>query len=674
MLSAVDLHLSFGPQTILDGVNLTIDTGTRAGLVGANGSGKTSLLRILAGRSRPDSGRVNLGRGLSLSYLPQQLEASLDTPIVSLADEGYAAEHALIKERERHADTLHADPTDEPSLRRLAEIDEALEHRGYYQCSGEVGRVLNGLGFRPQDFTRPLSEFSGGWRMRAALARTLLTRADFLLLDEPTNYLDSEARLWLSDFLRGYRGGVVLVSHDRAFLDDAIGVVLELFQGSLRRYKGTYSQYEAQREAELSRLVKAWEEQQQEIQRQEEFIRRFRAKATKARQVQSRVKALEKTEIIEIPPHLRPISITLPDPPHSGEIMVRLEELSRAYGSQKVLEGLDLTLRKGSRLAVVGLNGAGKSTLLRILAGRDAPSHGSVAHGTGVNVAYFAQDSAEHLPESDTVYEFLLSHATEEAIPRVRSILGAFLFDEDAIDKPLSVLSGGERSRLVMASLLVRPANLLILDEPTNHLDMTSQEVLARALSQYSGSVVVVSHDRYFLRSVTTDVLALWPHDVAPDRRPPRAWQYYPGSYTEFESSHLGGVFLAAEADPQRSTTVAVSGGVSTASPADAHRGSPNGRSGEDPPQATDYATQKAMRGEVRRLERREQELLTRTDELEAEHRAIQAAMAEEHNYTSAEAIRDLQTRLAANEAEHEQVMVEWEEVTARLEDLSGTT
>lgn len=650
MIAAADLHVSFGPQTILDSVTLTIDHEMRAGLVGANGSGKSTLLQILAGHARPDAGEIIQSKNASPAYLPQRLDVDPTTSVYQLADRGYAVEHQLVAERATHAEILRKDPTAAAPLSRVAEIDETLEHRGYFEREAEIGRVLQGLGFGPQEIYRPLGEFSGGWQMRASLARTLLTRSDILLLDEPTNYLDSEARLWLAQFIKNYDGGVVLVSHDRAFLDDAVSVIFELFNGHVRRYKGTYTHYEQRRTAELEQLEHAWRQQQEEIQRQEDFIRRFRSQASKARQVQSRVKALEKTERIELPQHLRPISISLPTPPHSGEIMMTLEGLSKSYGESQVLDHIDLTVRRGQRFAVVGLNGAGKSTLLRILSGADVPTRGSVSTGSGVSIAYYAQDSADTLPSDATVYDYIAERASAEARADIRGVLGAFLFDADALDKSLSVLSGGERSRLVMAGLLVRPANLLILDEPTNHLDMTSQRVLAEALSHYRGSAIVVSHDRYFLQDVSTDVLALWPRALPKELRPSRAWRYYPGSYREFEGSHLGEVFATSEAISATQTA--------PTSP------------GANKPRKHDYAEQKALRGELRRLERTEHELLQKMERLEHAHHEIQQAMSLEENYTDSATIRRLQESLQENEEDQHATTTEWEDTVQLLEEL----
>ncbi len=642
MLSATALSLSYGTQNILDDVSLTIDSATRAGLVGANGSGKTSLLRILAGKERGEGGKVIAARDAIIEYLPQRNAVPLERTVYSFADEGYERDHDLLEQRNRAADRLAANPHDENGLAVIAEIDHHLEHSGYYRRQEKIGRVLDGLGFTSRDYDRPLAQFSGGWRMRAALAKSLLTRPHILLLDEPTNYLDSEARLWLGNFLRSFDGGFVVVSHDRAFLDDTVDTILELFSGKVRRYRGSYTEYENRRSEELRQLVDAWEAQQREIARQEEFIRRFRANANKARQVQSRVKALEKVELIEIPEHLRPIHIVLPPPVHSGKTVLSLSEVNKSYGSLHVLEDLSLTLTRGQRLAVVGLNGAGKSTLLRLLSGSESPDDGEIRTGTGVEIAYFAQDSADHLPADETILQYVTARAHDQAVPRVRDILGSFLFSGDSVDKPLGVLSGGERSRVAMATLLVRSANLLILDEPTNHLDMTSQEVLAKALSRYEGTVVFVSHDRHFLRSIATDVLALWPSDRSDPAIPRNRWQLYPGSYREFEGASLGRVFLLHSAMAENSGPAESAGNDAS---------------------AKDFAEQKRLRSELRKIEKREEELLNEIDRMESQHRQLQDEISRPEIYTDGRRVRDLTARLEENEQIRADLHREWEDL-----------
>ncbi len=652
MLSATELTLSYGPQTVLNGINLTIDGETRAGLVGANGSGKTSLLRILSGHEESESGKVVSARGSIVEYLPQRNTVPLETTVYDYAEIGFSREAKLIEQRNTAANCLVRDPENRNELDLVAEADHKLEEVGYYRREEQIGRVLAGLGFTPEDHRRPLGEFSGGWRMRVALAKSLLTRPDVLLLDEPTNYLDSEARLWLSSFLRDFPGGFVIVSHDRAFLDETVDTVLELFHGKVRRFRGSYTVYEKRRREELEQLVSAWETQQKEIARQEDFIRRFRANANKARQVQSRVKALEKVDLIEIPEHLRPIKISIPPPIHSGRTVLTIEELHKHYGPLHVLNGLSLTLTRGQRLAVAGLNGAGKSTLLRLLAGVETADSGLIRTGTGVEIAYFAQDSSDELPKNNTIIEYVTSRAHEEAAPRVRDILGSFLFSGDSVDKPLSVLSGGERSRVAMAALLVRPANLLIMDEPTNHLDMTSQEVLARALSGYEGTVVFVSHDRHFLRKVATDVLALWPVGRIDGTIPPRRWQLYPGSYREFETARLGQVFLTDNLGDTKEDTESAEKEFSVGT--------------------ANYEQQKKLRANLRRLERREEEILSEIEELELLYQELQEELSLPENYREGAAVQSIQKRIEKNEQRRHALHVEWETLEFRREELTG--
>ncbi|MFW6228479.1 MAG: ABC-F family ATP-binding cassette domain-containing protein [Alkalispirochaeta sp.] len=643
MLSAVGVTLSYGTQTVLSDITLTIDAGTRGGLVGANGSGKTTLLKVLAELEHPDTGTITKGRSVTVEYLPQRSEVPLATTVLEFAEEGYAVDHALLAERDRAAAVLAGTPDDEAALTRMAEIDHHLESSGYYARSARIGRVLSGLGFTTDDFRRPLGDLSGGWRMRAALAKSLLVDPEILLLDEPTNYLDSEARLWLSAFLRDFSGGFLLVSHDRAFLDDTVTSVFELFNAGLRRFTGTYTTYEGQRRAELVQLYAAWEAQQREIKRQEDFIRRFRATAGKARQVQSRVKSLDRINLIELPEHLRPISISIPPALHSGSVVLDVDGVGKSYGSHRVLRDLRFTLRRGQRLAVVGLNGAGKSTLLRLLSGTDRPDEGSIRFGTGVSLAYFAQDSADTLPEGLSVIEYVFAAATDEARPQVRDILGSFLFSGDSVEKPLEVLSGGERSRVVMATLLVRPANLLILDEPTNHLDMTSQDVLAAALSQYDGTVIVVSHDRDFLRRVSTDVLALWPTDRDGEQIPRDHWQLYPGTFREFEGARLGSVFLNDENTLRAVPAVQESQSVGS----------------------IDYEEQKRRKGRIRVLEREEAAIMDDLEALERSHQILQEELSSPENYRDGTRVQVLQQRLTENEARRNQLHQRWEQIEA---------
>jgi ATP-binding cassette, subfamily F, member 3 len=643
MLSASGVSVTFGDQSILADVSLTLDRKSRSGLVGANGSGKTTLMRILAGIARPDSGTITQSRAMTVSYLPQQSDLPPESSVYQAAEDGFRRERVMEEHRHSLATRLESDPHTRSLVEEIAALDHDLEEAGYHTRHVTVQRVLNGLGFGPEDMEKPIRELSGGWAMRVVLARTLLERPDLLLLDEPTNYLDTESRLWLARFLQSFEGGVLLVSHDRAFLDETTDEILELFLAGIKRYRGPYSAYEARRREELELLSRQWEEQQREIARQEVFIRRFRAQANKARQVQSRIRMLEKTERISLPEHLRPVTISLPAAPRSARHVIEIEGLSKQYGPRDVLRNVSLTVPRGSRLAVVGRNGAGKSTLLRILAGVDEEYVGTVNTGTGVLRGYFAQDSPEQLPADDTVLAYLERHASPESRPKIRDILGAFLFSGDTVDKKLRVLSGGERTRLAMAAMLVRPINLLVLDEPTNHLDMTSQAVLARALEDYEGTVVFVSHDRHFLRSVATSVLALWRDTtIVAD-----GWRIYPGSYRDFEESALGAVF----AEPDE-----------PASSRDEQR---------DDRGARRYEDHKARKSEIRRLGLLESQQVEQIALLEREHQEIQTDMARPEIYSDADAIRNLQARLSSIEEEIETLHARWEETTQRLESLS---
>ncbi|MCL2602069.1 MAG: ATP-binding cassette domain-containing protein, partial [Treponema sp.] len=500
------VSLAFGDRDILKDVSLNLAAGSRAALAGANGAGKSTLMKVIAGKIQPDSGDRAVQKGCRVSYLPQSGIVHRGKTLREEAEAAYSGILLVIARMEELGRELEKSSGEtsrtKPLLEEYHQCQTEVENSGFYRREAEIAQVLSGLGFSPDDMGRETGEFSGGWQMRIALAKALLENPDIMLLDEPTNYLDIEARSWLEGWLRSFPGGCLLVSHDRYFLDATINEVFEVFQGGLKRYAGNYSTYEKLRAAELESLVKRYNAQQEEIEKNEALIRRFRYKASKAAFAQELVKRLEKMERIEIPENLKKISISFPQPPHSGRIALTMEGIGKRYGQRQVLSGLDLTVEAGERLLVAGPNGAGKTTLLRIISGGDSECEGSVKHGAGITTGYFSQDAAENLSGSETVEQFIEDAAPTHLVPKVRSMLGAFLFRGDDVFKPLSVLSGGEKSRLALLRMLLNPINLLILDEPTNHLDLQSKDILLDCLGAFTGTIIFVSHDRGFMEAL----------------------------------------------------------------------------------------------------------------------------------------------------------------------------
>ena len=443
------ISLAFGDRDILKNVSVKLQSGTKAALTGANGSGKSTLIKVIAGIIAPDSGEQAVQKGTRIAYLPQSGITHQGCTLREEADRAFSFGYELEAERDRIGDLLAQNPQKpEQLLERYHELVTQLEESGWYRRSAAAEQILLGLGFSHSDLDRQTQEFSGGWQMRIALAKVLMQHPDILLLDEPTNYLDLEARTWLEQFLKDYSGGFLLVSHDRYFLDVTISEVYELFNAELRLYPGNYSHYEQVRKTELESLIARYEQQQEEIRRLEDFIRRFGAKATKAAQAQERQKMLDRIERIELPETLKKIHFSFPRAPHAGRLVVTVQDLTKSYdGRRRVLDGLNLVIENGDRLVAAGKNGSGKTTLLRILAGEDAAYTGSVKLGAGVSVGYFSQDSAERLSGSLTVLELLEQDAPLELIPKLRDMLGAFLFRGDDVFKRIDVLSGGDIPR-----------------------------------------------------------------------------------------------------------------------------------------------------------------------------------------------------------------------------------
>jgi len=512
MLSVNHLDIRYGEKHLFKDVSTVVYPGDRIGLVGVNGTGKSTLMKIMAGETETDDGVVHRSRHLSVAYLPQESGALLtDRSLYQEAESSFGEILALQHELEvlNQQISITAAESDEfkELLERQGEIQHHLDNNDIYTIRSRVEKVLHGLGFSTEDLQAPVSTFSGGWVMRLLLAKMLLASPSLLLLDEPTNHLDLESLTWVETFLQSHNGALVIISHDRTFLDRTTTQTWELSLGNLTIYKGNYSKYVVEKEERRHIEKAAYQNQQAQIRQTMRFVERFKAKATKARQAQSKLKQLNKIERIELAEDEHQIKFTFPPAPQSGRDVLMVGGLSKSYGDKQVFKSAELHLERGDKVAVVGVNGAGKSTLMRILAGQIEADEGTLRFGTGVKPTYFGQHQAQELPLNYNVLE-TLSHAAEDmTITRMRSLLGAFLFRGEDVEKKVSVLSGGEKSRLALARMIATPANCMLLDEPTNHLDMTSQDVLQEAMRQYDGTIIVVSHNRYFLDCFVNKVI-----------------------------------------------------------------------------------------------------------------------------------------------------------------------
>ncbi len=520
MIALADkISKSFGGQVLYSGATLQLNAGERWGLVGPNGAGKTTLLRIIMGEEQPDQGSVFFARDITIGYLEQETHlAGEKTALEEVVDSATEIKRleARIAEMEAHIADASEGPAFEALLERYGAAQDRYQQLGGYELEARAKQILGGLGFPVADFDKPACEFSGGWQMRIALSKLLLRHPDLLLLDEPTNHLDLESVRWLESFLSSYSGSVLLVSHDRAFMDACVSHVAALENRRLTTYTGNYSSYLKQREDNLEQLRAKRAAQERDIAHMETFIERFRYKPTKARQVQERVKKLEKVraELVVLPEQSKKVHFRFPEPPRTGDMVVSLDDIAKAYGDNLVYEGVSLKLYRGDHVVLVGPNGAGKSTLMKLMTGNERPSAGTVELGQNVTRAYYAQHQLETLNASNTVLGEMDSVAPGWTTSEERRLLGAFLFHGDDVDKRVSVLSGGERARLALAKMLVAPDPLLCLDEPTNHLDIESVDVLEKALTDFAGTIVLISHDEHLVRALANKVIDVRDHTV----------------------------------------------------------------------------------------------------------------------------------------------------------------
>jgi ATP-binding cassette, subfamily F, member 3 len=527
MLNVTSISKSYGTRTLFSNLSFSLSAGDRLAVIGANGTGKTTLLNILAGIEDYDSGSIHLQRGATLGYLEQEISAGSGKDLLSeVSSARSGAEHLAHKRQIIHEELSESsDPSQQAFLmHELEEIEAHFEHSGGYTVEFEAKTILTGLGFRESEFSKTIGEFSGGWRMRAGLAKLLISDPDILFLDEPTNHLDLDAIIWFEKYLQSYTGAVILISHDRAFINRISTRILAFEPEGVRLHRGSYDSYRISREKEEDIISATIKNQERFIESEMKFINRFRAKNTKSTQVQSRLRRLEKMEVttsLRTPPKVR---IKIPESPRSGKNVISLEHAGFSYGDSPLYRELHFTLCRGDRVALIGPNGAGKSTLLKLLAGILSPTSGKRILGYNVTGAYYAQHQTEQLLPHITVLEEMKRSASDESEERLRTMLGSFLFRGDDVKKKVAVLSGGEKARLALAKIFIRPANLILMDEPTNHLDIPSRDILAEALASYDGTLALVTHDRDLIERISTHILEIREGDLT----------LYHGTYSDY--------------------------------------------------------------------------------------------------------------------------------------------
>ena len=633
----------YGHKLLFEDADWLITPESRIGLVGANGTGKSTVMKILAGFESLDCGTISRAKGISAGYLPQDGLTLTGRSIFAECMSVFDDLHSIEKEMESltrsmseldHTGAEYADVAD-----RYQKLEHEFRARDGYTLEAEVGKVLTGLGFHRDDWTRLTDEFSGGWQMRIALAKLLLQKPNLLLLDEPTNHLDLEARNWLEEYLTSYPNAFVLISHDRYFLDVTVKRIVEIWNKQVHTYVGNYDQYLAAKTMRKEQLEAAYKTQRERIEQLEVFINRFRYTATKAKQVQSRIKELEKVERIEIPDEEKTVHFSFPQPKPSGRIVAEFAGVAKSYGDHQVFANVNFMIERGERVALVGVNGAGKSTLIKLFAGQEPLTAGEFKLGHNVEPDYFAQDQYKELDQEARILDDLGELAPASTQTQLRSLLGCFLFSGDDVFKRIGVLSGGERNRYALLKMLLHPANFLLLDEPTNHLDLRAKDVLLEALMKYTGTVVFVSHDRYFIDNLATRVFEIGDGKV----------EIYPGNYEDYLWRKQGG---AAELQAQSAKTAGVL---------------PPPTNGDQPP-AAESAEPKSKR--LNPIKRKQME--DRLHEVEKEIARAEAAIArcetQLQSFVSAEETQCQSQELARQKTDLQGLMKDWEELSGTLE------
>jgi ATP-binding cassette, subfamily F, member 3 len=637
----------FGPKVLFQELDWLITPHDRVGLVGANGTGKTTLLKILAGTESLDYGTITQQRGIQSGYLPQDGLSLSGRTVFAECLSVFEHVHQMQREQEdlarRMAEVDHARAEYQQIAERFHRIQAEMQARDGYTIEAEVGTVLNGLGFKKEDWQRRTEEFSGGWQMRIALAKLLLQKPNLLLLDEPTNHLDLETRNWLEQYLVNYPHAYVLISHDRYFLDVTVKKTAEIWNKQVFFYSGNYEKYLAQKAERRAQLEAAYANQKEKIDQLEAFINRFRYQATKAKQVQSRIKELERMEKIEVPPEEKAIHFSFPQPRPSGRMVAEAKDLGKSYGAKEVFSGVNFVIERGDRIALVGVNGAGKSTLIKLLAGQEQATSGELRLGHNADVDYFAQDQYKALDPNARMLDDLFEAAPRSTQTELRSLLGCFLFSEDDVFKTIGVLSGGERNRYALARMLLHPSNFLLLDEPTNHLDLRAKDVLLDSLQKFTGTVVFVSHDRYFIDKLATRVFEIGEGRV----------EVFPGNYEDYLWRKEGKDDAAADASlASNSAAVSANTAVQT-----------NHDGAEKPGPET-----KLKRLNPIKLKQMRERLVELEEEIARLEAAITTAETALQNFVSAEETQRQTDLLNRAKADLEQAMNEWEELSQTLE------